>query len=76
MQVVVRWVAVIMLEGASIGQAELTQQARFDEQSQGPINRGTTDLVSGIVQVPHQFIRIEVLVAIEDMANQHAPGLG
>ncbi len=76
MQVVMRGVAVIVFVGASIGEAKLPQQAGFHQQAEGAIDRRAADPTAGAVQVGHEFIGIEVLMGIEDMADKHAPGLG
>lgn len=61
-QVVVGGVAVIVLEGVAIRQPQLAEQARVHQEPQGPVDGGTTDALAGIVEVPDQLIRVEMLV--------------
>ena len=76
MHVIVSRIAVVMLVGGAIGQAELAKQASLNEQSQGAIDGRPTDRMTRIMHVADQFVGIEVLVGIEDLAHQDAPGLG
>ena len=45
-QVVVRRVAVVVLVGAAVGQPELAQEARLDQEPQGPVDRRPADRVA------------------------------
>ncbi len=76
MQVVVGRIAVIVLEGAAIGQPEFSEQAGLDEKAERPIDRRTAHLMPRRVQVSRQFIRVEMLVCIEDMTYQNPPRVG
>ena len=76
MQVIVRGVTVIVLERGAIRQAELAEQARLDQESQRPVDRGAADPLSGIVKFSHQLIGIEVLVGMEDVVDQNSTTLG
>ena len=75
-QMVVRGIAVIVFVSASIRQAKLAQQARLDQQPQRPVNGGAADSLAGVVQVANQLVGVEVLVGIENMADQCTPGAG
>ena len=75
-----RWscdgVAVVVLVGRPVGQPELAEQARLDQEPQGAVDRRPADRVPGVVQVGDQLIGVEMLVRVEDMPNKHPPGLG
>ncbi len=75
MQVVMGRVAEIVLVGGSVRQSKLAQQASFDQQPQRPVNRRAADSQSRAEKIRDQFVRIEVLVMREDVADQDPPGL-
>ena len=70
-QVIVARRSVVVLEGAAVGQTKFAKQPRLDQQTQGTINGRPAHLVTGIVQVAHQFVSVEVLVRIKDMTDKH-----
>ena len=76
MQVVVRRVAVVVLVGGPVGQPELAEQARLDQEPKGPVDRRPADPAAGVVQVGDQLVGVEVLVRVEDVADQDPPRLG
>ncbi len=75
-QVIVSRIAVVVLERTAIRQTQLAQQSGFDQKPQGAIHRRPAHVVTGIMQVTKEFIGIKMFVGIENMADEHAPGLG
>lgn len=75
-KVVVGRIAVVVLEGVAIGQAELSQETGLDKQPQRPIDGRAAHLMSRGVEVSHKLISIKVLVCIENMSNQDPPRIG
>ncbi len=73
---IVRRIAIVVLERAAIRQTQLAQQTRFDEQPQRAIDRGPAHGVAGIVQVAEKLVGVKMLVSIEDMTNKNPPRLG
>ena len=65
-----------MLVSGSVGKPKFPQEPGLDEQAQGAINRRPSHATARPVQFGDQFIGVEVLVRVEDMANQDAPLLG
>ena len=74
--VVVGRVAEVVLVGRAIGEPKLTEQVRFDQEPEGPIDRRPADLSAGSPEVCHKLIGVEVLVRVEDVTHQDAPWLG
>ena len=68
-QMIVRRITVIVLERIAVGEPKFSKKPRLDEQPQGAIDRGPTDRMPRLEQVSNQFVRIEMLVAVEDMTN-------
>ena len=75
-EVVVRGVTEVVLVGGSVGQAKLAEQPGFDQEAQGAVNRGSADLATGEAEVGDEFVGVEVLVVVEDVADQNSAGLG
>ncbi len=75
-QVVVRGVAVVVLVDGPVGQAELAEQAGLDQEPEGPVDRRPAHPAAGGVQVGDQLVGVEMLVRVEDMADQDPPRLG
>jgi hypothetical protein len=74
--VVMRRITEIVLVGGAVGQAKFAEEPGLDEESEGPIDRRPAHLATGLAEVGDQLVGVEVLVGIEDMANQDAPGFG
>jgi len=77
-QVVVLGIAVVQFVDHPAVKLEAVQQARVDELSKCPIDRGGTDVVlfSLAGEFIDQFVRVEVLVLSKDRLHQKLPRLG
>ena len=75
-QVVVRGVAVIVLVDRPVRQPELAEQPRLDQQPQRPVDRRAAHPAARVMQVGDQLVGVEVLVRVEDMADEDPPRLG
>jgi len=75
MEVVVLWIAVVMLiDGASV-EHELPKQPRIHKLRQRPVDGRPADVtrLPGLWQLLHELVRVEVLVVAEDMVHQRQP---
>ena len=76
MHVVMRGIAEVVLVGRPVGQAEFAEEAGFDQKAEGPVNRRAANLAAGFAEVGDEFVGVEMLVRVEDVANQDSSGLG
>ena len=65
-----------MLIGRSVIEPKLAQQVRFHEKAEGAVDGGATHLPTHQAEIGHKLVGIEVLMGIEDMADQHTTGRG
>ena len=75
MEVVVRRISVIVFVGGPIGEPELAEQSCFDEEPERAIHGRAANPPACLVKVDNEFVGIEVLVIVKDVAYQYAPRL-
>src|SRR4051794_23542712 len=76
MEVVVRRIAVVVLVSGPIRQPEFAEQARLDQELEGPVDGRSAHLATSGPQVSDELVGVEMLVRREDVTNQYAARLG
>ena len=75
-QMIVVGVSVVVLVSSTVGEPQLAQESGLDQEAERAIDRRPADRVSRVVHVANQLIGVEMLVRIENLPDEYAPGLG
>ncbi len=74
-QVIMLWIAIVVLIDPSSAEYHPSQQARLNQFVQRPVDRGPTDFSACFLlgQIINQFFGIKMVVPLKDMLDQHLP---